>query len=368
MSIPPLRTAGRSIESIETPALVVDLDQLDANIATIAGMCREKNVNWRPHAKCFRTPEIARRTIAAGAIGITVAKLGEAEMMAAAQIDNILIANQIVGKAKIARLIALNKNTDVTVAVDDIQNAESLAFAARACGRNQAMVIELDLGLRRAGVMPGPAFQSLVEKVAKLEGGSLRGVMGWEGQTSDLTSKTQKAHEVTKALTSLVDAAAVARKQGVEIDIVSAGGTGTAELVLAHPGITEVQIGRGVYSDVRARTKSGFNLPPSLWIHTTVTSRPNPSRIICDSGMKSMSNAFSDPELIGIGEVVEVLLSAEHAIIELAHPSAEPHIGSRLVFAVGYADTTVHLHDEMIGVRNGLIECSWPTLNRGCFK
>src|SRR5258706_11096536 len=157
----PRSMVGLTKAELDTPALIVDLDVMQANIARIAGVCRDNGVSWRPHTKAHKTPEIARMQLAAGAIGITCAKLGEAEVMAAAGIRSILIANQIVGAAKVERLIALTRHADPIVAVDSIPNLDELSAAAHAAGAELKVVIEVDIGMKRAGVQPGAPVVAL---------------------------------------------------------------------------------------------------------------------------------------------------------------------------------------------------------------
>ena len=165
---------------IDTPALVVDLDIVEANIARIAAACRESGVRWRPHIKGLKTPEIVKKAVAAGAFGITCAKLGEAEVMTAAGIRNILIANQIVGPAKIARLVTLLDKAEPIIAVDSIANVDALSEAMSHNDRILSVVIEVDIGMKRAGVAPGAPVLALAGAIAARRGLKLRGVMGWE--------------------------------------------------------------------------------------------------------------------------------------------------------------------------------------------
>src|SRR3954470_17691701 len=197
--------------AIDTPALFVDLDILEQNIARIAGACRKGGINWRPHTKGIKVPQIARLLIAGGAAGITCAKLGEAEVMAAHGFSDILIANQIVGPQKIARLVALRRNCDVMVAVDNRENVTAIAEAARAAGVTVRLVIEVDMGMKRAGVEPGEACVALAQYIAAQEGVRFAGLMGWEGQTAGIADPAAKAAAVTAAVATIVRTAELCR-------------------------------------------------------------------------------------------------------------------------------------------------------------
>ena len=360
---PDLRGADRN--AVDTPALLVDLDILDANIARIAGTCRQHGIGWRPHTKGIKVPAIAHRLLAAGAIGITCAKLSEAEVMAAAGIGDILIANQIVGAQKIARLIEVRRRADVIVAVDNPDNVAALAAAARHAGVILRLVIEVDIGMQRAGVAPGEPCVALARTIASQAGVRFAGVMGWEAHAAAMLDPGEKARAVAAAVGSLAQCAQMCRAEGFAVAIVSCGGTGTYWVSAAQPGVTEIQAGGGVFGDVHYRKDYGVDHPYALTLMTTVTSRPTPCRIICDAGKKAMSGDTAPPEPIGIGPVRSLRLSAEHVTIELEAPAEAPRVGEHLEFVVGYSDTTVHLHETLYGVRGGRIEAVWPILGRG---
>jgi D-serine deaminase-like pyridoxal phosphate-dependent protein len=359
------RFSDADTSAIDTPALMVDLDALEANIARIATACRQSGINWRPHTKGIKVPQIARKLIDAGAIGITCAKLGEAEVMAAYGFSDILIANQIVGPLKIARLVALRRKSDVMVAVDNRDNVAAIAEAARGAGVTIRAVIEVNMGMNRAGVEPGADCLALARFIAALKGVAFAGLMGWEGQTAGIPDPTDKATAVTAAVASIVQSAAMCREAGLPVNIVSCGGTGNYWISAAQPGITEIQAGGGVFCDVHYAKDFGVAHPCALTIMTTVTSRPTPGRIICDAGKKTMSSDAAVPEPIGLGPVRSARLSAEHGAVELETPSELPRVGDRLEWVVGYSDTTVHLHEEIYATRKGRIEAVWPIVGRG---
>src|SRR5437773_3351162 len=187
---------GQHKSALDTPALLVDLDVMEANIARIVATCRAHGVAWRPHSKSHKTPEIARMQIAAGAIGITCAKLGEAEVMAAAGIRDILIANQVVGAPKATRLANLLMHADVMVAVDSIENAEELSAAAGRKGRRLRVLVEVDVGMHRAGVEPGRPVVLLSQKVSALPGLRYAGLMGWEGHCGGIADPEKKREAI----------------------------------------------------------------------------------------------------------------------------------------------------------------------------
>jgi D-serine deaminase-like pyridoxal phosphate-dependent protein len=359
------RTGVVSKASLDTPALIVDLDAMDANIARVAAACRAHGVAWRPHLKGQKVPELAHRQIAAGAIGVTCAKLGEAEVMAAAGIRDILIANQIVGPAKIERLVALARRANVIVTVDSAENLEAISAAAIAHAVRPRVVIEVDIGMRRAGVAPGEAAVALARQAMNSPGVEFAGFEAWEGHAVAISDPVQKQRAVVTAVTSLTDTAAMCRSRGIPVKIVSCGGTGTYAISAALPGVTEIQAGGAIFGDVRSRDAFGLDFSPALTVLTTVTSRPTPYRIICDAGRKSLSNDYSAPEPLGVSSVRSLRLASEHAILELDEADETLRVGDKIELVVGYGDTTVHLHDEMHGVRDGQVEVVWTIAARG---
>lgn len=351
---------GRPKEQLDTPALVVDLDLLDCNIGTIAAACRAGGKAWRPHAKGFMVSAIAHAAIRAGAIGVTCATLNHAEVMAAAGIGDILIANGIVGSRGARRLADLSRRSRVTVAVDDTGQLGALDDAARDAGVRIGVVIEVEVGLRRAGVAAGPAVAELAERIVGRRNLDFRGVMGWEGRACPIAEPAAKEAAVAAATGLLVGSAEVCRNRGIPVEIVSCGGTGTFPFAARQPGVTELQAGGGVLCDVRYRDKYGVRLGCALTMMTTVTSRPTASRIICDGGKKTMSDYPVGPEPLGLAGVEAVTLAAEHITVELAEPNPSPRVGDVLEFVASYVDTSVHLHDTMFGARRGIVEVSWP--------
>jgi D-serine deaminase-like pyridoxal phosphate-dependent protein len=356
---------GCSKFDLDTPALLVDLDVLEHNIDRMAGTFREAGVGWRPHTKAIKIPTLAHRLIAAGAHGVTCAKLGEAEVMAAGGIKDILIANQIVGQQKIARLMRLLESADVIVAVDSIENVRQLDSAACASGRRLRVVIEVDIGMHRAGVQPGGAVVELGQAVARSEGLRFAGVMGWEGQTVHIQDLAAKQRAIAEAVSLLTRTADACREAGLDVQIVSCGGTGTYAYTARLPGITELQAGGGIFCDLYYRNEMHVDHDYALTVLATVTSRPAPTRIICDTGKKTMSSDAAVPQPRIAPTIKRVGLSAEHATIELGEPSPTPGIGDKIEFIVGYTDTTTMLHEELYAIRGETVEEVWPVLGRG---
>jgi D-serine deaminase-like pyridoxal phosphate-dependent protein len=359
---------GQSKFALDTPALLVDLEVMEANIARIVATCREYGVSWRPHSKAHKTPEIAKMQIAAGAIGITCAKLGEAEVMADTGIRDILIANQIVGPIKIARLVQLADHADPVVCVDSIENLIELDAAFRNAGKRLSVAIEVNIGMNRAGVEPGPPVVAFAHEIASRAGLRFAGVAGWESHATTIADPAEKERTVRDAVSALTASARACAAAGHAVAIVSCGGTGTFPYCAQQPGVTEVQVGGAIFSDMHYLTHYHVDFAPALTVLTTVTSRPTPTRIVVDAGKKTMSGDAAMPALRGMPPISAVKLSAEHTKIELERPNATPPVGDKIEFVVGYSDTTVHLHEEIVGLRGGRIESIWRVAGRGKIK
>lgn len=360
-----MNEVGLKKSALDTPFLWVDLDILERNIATLAQHFKKAGVNWRPHTKGIKVPAIAHQAIAAGAIGVTCAKLGEAEVMAAAGIKDILIANEVVGAKKTARLANLRRQADVKVAVDNPANVAELGQAAREKGVKIGVLVDVDVGMRRAGVTPGQEAVELSRLVHGTPGLRYQGLMAWEGHTLVNRDPEVKRREVEKAVGLLTETAALCRQADLPVNIVSCGGSGTYTITSSLPGVTEIQAGGATFCDLNYLSW-GVETQPSLFVRTMVTSRPAPERIILDAGWKTLPPWMDRmPEPIGLPGFKSFRASAEHGIVLLEEPNTTVKIGDAFDFIVGYSDTTVFLHDTLYGIRDGVVEVIWAIQGRG---
>ena len=357
-------SVGGSVDELETPALLVDLDVLEGNIRRMAGTFREAGVGWRPHTKAIKIPALAHRLLAAGAHGITCAKLAEAEVMAQAGIRDILITGPVVGRRKVARLALLALQADPIATVDCTEHVDALDEAARTYGSRVRVVIEVDIGMHRCGVQPGEPVVALAREIHERRGLRFAGLMAWEGHALRVTPIEEKRRVVEASVGLLLDSAHRCREAELPVEIVSCGGTGTYPLSAAVGGITEVEAGGGIYGDLVYRSY-GIDHPQAMTVLATVISRPTPTRVVTDAGFKSLGTAHTLPQAKGLEGVTSVKFSAEHGTAELEQPNESPRVGDRLEWYVGYTDSTVFLHDVLYGVRGGIVEVAWPILGRG---
>lgn len=355
---------GLPVTELDTPVLWVDLDRLQRNIHRLASHFRAAGVQWRPHTKGIKIPAIAHMLLDAGAIGVTCAKLGEAEVMVAAGIRDILIANQVVGPQKYVRLANLQRQADVKIAVDSAATLDALGAAAMARQVEIGVVIELLTGMNRAGVQPGEAAVELARAVDQTPGLALRGLMSWEGHVLSCDTEETKRQAIEESIGVLTDNAQRCRKAGLPIDIVSCGGSGTYGITAHQPGITEIQAGGAIFNDV-SYLSWGVPTEPAIFVRSTVTSRPAPDRIIFDAGFKALPVWLNPPKPLGIDNVSSISMSAEHGVVRLDRPNHQIRVGDAFDFMLGYGDMTVFLHDQLYGVRDGIVEVAWSIAGRG---
>ena len=359
-----MNEVGLRKDELDTPVLWVELDILESNIATLAEHFKKAGIDWRPHTKGMKTPAIAHKALAAGAIGVTCAKLGEAEVMAAAGIDDILVANQLVTPQKITRLVNLRNYADVKVAVDNADNVAALGKTAQERGVELGVLVEIDVGMRRSGVRAGQAVLELASLIAKTDGVRFLGVMSWEGHVLKIKDVEEKRRQIDEALAQVAESVALCEANGLACKIVSGGGSGTADYTPFTDAITEIQAGGGVFSDALYRTWNQLT-EPSLFVRTTVTSRPATHRVIIDAGYKALPAWHKQPEGVNFPEIASLTTSAEHGVITLKEDPGGINVGDAFDFMVGYSDATVFLHDHLYGIRNDIVEAVWPLWGRG---
>ncbi len=350
---------------LETPALLLDLDLMERNIQRMSEYFSGRQAKLRPHVKNHKTPIIALKEIAAGAVGVAVAKLEEAEVMAWSGVDSILIMNQIVTEEKMERLLSLSKHADVIVAVDNQDNVAKLSSMASSRGLSLGVVIEVDMGYHRAGVRPGTEALALAQKVVSSKNLKFRGLGGYQGHVSLMIDPKERKIADEKACDLLISTKDLIEEEGITVEIVSAGGTGTYNFTGNHPGITEVQAGSYVTMDV-GYLDCGIDFDCALSILTTVNSVPSEDRAILDAGLKSITNNQGLPRVKGLEGVEITKLSAEHTHLKLAGANhTRLKLGDKVEVYPSDTDTTINLHSQFYGVRKGEVEVVWPILARG---
>jgi len=352
------------LDELDTPSLIVDLDVLESNVRSCLG--RLAGVNVRPHLKTAKSPEVARRLIGAGATGVCVAKLGEAEVMLAGGIDDLLITTEIAGAVKVSRLARLVSGWPVArlrIVVDSWEGASAIDAALP---RALETLIDVNVGQDRCGVAPGHAL-ALANRIAGLERVRLVGVQGYEGNLQHVRDADERRRRCDGSMALLQAAVEQLRGGGHRVDVVSTGGTGTAEFCAAHEVVTEVQPGSFAFMDADYLDTGGVPYRSALAAIATVISRPAPDRAVIDAGLKTLSDDSGPARLVDAPGWTYRHGGDEHGILT---PTDEPdrrelRVGERVTLIPSHIDTTINLHDVLHAHRGGRIEATWPVAARG---
>ena len=342
------------IADLDTPTLAADLDVLEQNINGMATLCHQIGIPLRVHTKTHKVPEIAKLQIAAGSQGITCQKLGEAEVMVDAGVDNILIPYNIVGKPKLKRLTALVQRAQVTVALDSEETATGISQQAITDGCVVPVIVELDTGSGRCGVQSPQKAQHLAQQIMKMRGIDFQGVMTYP---SNLRAKP-----------FIVETLDLLASDGIPVNIISGGGTGS-EAASKELGCTETRSGSYVYEGMTRVGNSEMLTPERcvLRVIVTVVSTPTPERIIIDGGQKTFTSYPPTP----YGHIIEhpdakiYGMSVEHGHVDVSGCSHRFKVGEQLSVIPLHQGMTSNLHNELVGIRGDKIEAIWQIAGRG---
>jgi D-serine deaminase-like pyridoxal phosphate-dependent protein len=358
------RVSGVTRDEIPTPALLLDLNRFGQNLAAMARHMAAAGKGLRPHAKTHKCPEIARRQIAAGAIGVVCAKLAEAEVMAAAGIGGLLISTEIVGDEKVGRLMRLlDLAPDVIVVVDNPEGVRQLARAAAASGHTLAVLVDVEVGGRRTGCQPGEPALALARAVMEAPALRFRGLQGYAGQCAHVVGWAARREASIKAMIPLLDTRRLLESNGIPVEITSGGSTGTYNIDSELPGMTELQCGSYCVMDLdylRIGGKSGDRLTDfemALTVLTTVVSVPAPDLAIVDGGFKAFATDRPfGPEAVEHPGVEYEFAGDEHGRLYVRDPARAPRLGDRIEFFPPHCDPTMNLYDRLYGVRGDRVE------------
>ncbi|HLJ60167.1 MAG TPA: alanine racemase [bacterium] len=358
---------AQAIETLDTPALIVDLDRMEGNIARWAAYARDAGVRLRPHGKTHKCVEIAKRQLAAGATGLSLAKIGEAEVMARAGIADIFLAYEVIGGPKLPRLLALAREIRVRVGVDSVDGAEPLARAAANAGVTLDVMLEVDSGLGRCGTAPGEPLLALANQVAHLRGLRIAGVFTYRGYRPDLDAAGREEGEI------MVREAERLRATGIPVDEVSVGSTPTGRAAARVAGITEIRPGTYVFNDA-TQVLWGSAKPEecALTVLARVISRPSRDVAILDAGSKVLT-AETGP-FSSRGRSYGVLrdypdcqvdqLWEEHGRVQLTEEARRLRVGDLVHLVPTHVCPTVNLAERLVATRRGRVEDTWAVAAR----
>ncbi|SPF47198.1 Alanine racemase domain protein [Candidatus Sulfopaludibacter sp. SbA4] len=359
------------VSEIDTPALVVDLDILERNLGRVADYTKEHDLRLRPHTKTHKSPRIGKRQLESGAVGLTVAKVSEAEVMLGAEPADLLVAYPIIGRTKLERLMEVARRARVTVALDSTFAARQLSDAARAAQVEVGVLAEVDVGLGRVGVCPGAQLLQLAQAIEKLPHLTFEGITFYPGQVKDLDEAGLRAlAQVGEILHSIL---AEFRAAGMEVKIVSGGSTPTLYHSHELAGLTEIRPGTYVYNDVNTVRSGGCAMEDcAASVLATVVSTAHAGQMIVDGGSKTFSSdRLVNSSEVTFGHVVEApgarfhKMNEEHGYIDITRAEREFSIGDRVHIVPNHICVAVNLHEQMYGLRGETVEEIWKVEGRG---
>ena len=357
---------GDKVDSLDTPSMIVDLNLMEANIKKLMDKLLPTGLKIRPHLKTTKSATLANKLVKAGAQGGCVAKVSEAEAIAAAGFDDLLITCEIVGAAKVQRLVDLyRRHPRIRIVVDSAVAATAIDEAMARAGIDQpiSVLIDLDVGLHRTGVQPEDALP-LARHIGTLKHLNLIGVQGYEGHLQHLHDRNERQEQCLVSMRVLTGTADSLRNAGFNIQVVTTGGTGTAEFCASVPGVTELQPGSFIFMDTDYRNAVGTFYSNSLTILSTVVSKQGPRAVTIDSGLKSLTTDSGLAECKDSRYTYSVL-GDEHGSLSWEDGTPELSVGDRIEMIPSHIDPTVNLHDFYYAYRGDIIEEIWPVDSRG---
>ncbi len=365
---PPPALPGMTRDQVDTPALVVDLDALEANLDRMAELLAGSTTRLRAHAKTHKSPVIAHWQIARGAVGQCVQKVGEAEVLAWGGVPDIIVTNQVVGAAKLARLAALTGLCRIAVCADDARQVAELERAAEQAGVRLGVLVEIDVGMGRCGVAAGPDAVALAGQVAASRHLRFGGLQAYHGAAQHMRSPQARHAAITDAADATRRTVEQLRQRGLDCAVVGGAGTGTFQLELASGVYSELQCGSYCFMDADySRNADAPGFTQALFVLATVMSVAQPGVAVVDAGLKALAVDSGMPLVWRRPGVDYVGASDEHGKLR-CEAGAKPLLGEKLLLVPGHCDPTVDRYDWYVGLRGERVECVWPVAARGAMS
>jgi 3-hydroxy-D-aspartate aldolase len=351
---------GQKLDEVDTPALILDLDAFERNLSTLKTAVGNR-VRIRPHAKTHKCPEVGKRQLALGAVGMCCQKVSEAEAMVDGGINDVLVSNEIVGASKLERLAALSRRAKIGVCVDNAENVRAVA----ATGAKLDVYIEIDVGMKRCGVAPGQAAVDLAKVILGFKNLRFTGLQAYHGRAQHIRSMEERHAVIELAAQHVGHTKKLLEKNGIACPIVTGAGSGTFMREVEAGAWDEIQCGSYAFMDVDyAKNEWAAPLPRfehALFVLSTVMSRPAPEVVIVDAGLKASSVDSGMPS-VWQRDLRYTRASDEHGWVEGKNP---PPLGEKLLLVPGHCDPTINLYDWYVCVRGGRVEALWPITARG---
>ena len=362
---------GMPLDEVDTPALLVDLDVFERNLARLPQRIAASDVRLRPHAKTHKCPVIALQQVAHGAIGVCVQKVGEAEAMVYGGVQDVLVTNEIVGRQKLRRLMALAHVARVGVCADDPGQVEALDAAAAEAGVMMPVYVEVNMGGNRCGVEPGEPALALARQVADKPHLSFAGLQAYHGSAQHLRGWEERRAAIAQATDKAGETRDLLERHGISCPVVTGAGTGTFEFESTSGVYTELQCGSYIFMDADyGRNLDPDGAPttafePSLFVWATVMSRPTGERAIVDAGLKALAFDSGPPLVWDEPAATYERASDEHGRLAVTAATNRLRIGDKIRLVPGHCDPTVNLYDWYVGIRGNRVEALWPITARG---
>ena len=353
------------VSELDTPALLIDQRKLMRNIAYMQEVANSSGVALRPHTKTHKCPEIAKLQVKAGAIGICVQKLGEAEVMVDAGFQDILIPNEIVQPTKINRLVELQEKATIKVAVDSLENAESIGKVAMSFGRTISVYVDVDIGMKRCGIPLGPSVAKFSKKIATIKGLRLEGLTTYEGHLYKIKNVKQRAKAATRIIKRYVEVGNRIRKAGVEIPKICCASTLTATVTAKVPGVSELHPGNYIFYDLMQVDRGSTVFENCAQrVLTTVISTPTSNRCVVDAGSKAFVNdQCMFPRSLHHADITPYSITEEH--LAFTTKKTKLRVGDKVQFVPYHACTATNMFDQLYVVDGDEVVANWPISARG---
>jgi D-serine deaminase-like pyridoxal phosphate-dependent protein len=360
---------GDPVSAVDTPALILDLDTFERNLDAMAAAVAMRSVRLRPHAKAHKCPDIAKAQFTRGAVGICCQKTDEAAAFVAAGIVDVLVTNEVIVPAKLARLAALARDARIGVLVDDAVAVPTLGNAARGAGVELDVYVEVDVGARRCGVAPGPAAVPLARAIAATKGLRFAGLHCYHGGAQHLRLPDERRAAIAHAGTLARTTREAIETAGIMCPIVTGAGTGTWQLERDSGIWNELQPGSYPFMDVdymrNTAAPDDVRFAQSLFVLASVMSVPAADRAVCDAGLKAFAFDSGLPVVHERAGLTYAKASDEHGVLVVEAGGRAPILGERLRLVPGHVDPTFNLYDWVVGHRGDRVECVWPVSARG---
>ena len=371
MTTRPPAEIGMSLDEVDTPSLMIDLDAFEVNLRRLPTQLAGRPVRLRPHAKTHKCPVIALQQVELGAVGVCVQKVGEAEAMVQGGVRDVLVTNEIVGQQKLRRLMALAHLARIGACADDPLQVRALEASAGEAGITLSVHVEVNMGGNRCGVEPGEPALALAREIAAQPHLAFAGLQAYHGSAQHLRGWDERRQAIEQAAHKAAETRDLLARSGIPCPSVTGAGTGSFEFEAASGVYTELQCGSYIFMDAdygRNLDRDGAPVStfrPSLFVWATVMSRPTEERAIVDAGLKALAFDSGPPLVWDEPAALYERASDEHGRLAVTSATNRLRIGDKIRLVPGHCDPTVNLYDWYVGIRGNRVEALWPITARG---